>query len=197
MLARAEAQAWVDGHVPDHPLLYSLGWRYETQKGRSSGRASVRFVPPDSIRFDYRGPFGRSGAAVVVGDSVIWSAPEEDAGGLIEAAPVFWAALGIPRYPAAEAAVSGRAAEQARLWRYARGPDTLTYRARTSVPATLEAEMRHAGDRLGFVEVEFAESTGLPAHAIMQFPRAATVVIFTFRAIEQLTSVDPDIWRQP
>lgn len=196
-VSRAEAKAWVDGYAPDHPLLYNLRWRHETQKGGASGRATVRFVPPDSIRFDYRGPFGRSGAAVLVGERVVWSEPQEDAEGFVGVAPLFWVAIGIPQYAAASAQVSGRSDERVQLWRYSNGSDTLTYRTVVGSPATLEAELRHNGARVGLVEVTFADSTGLPERALMRFPRDATVITFTVRAIEPLTSVDPDIWRQP
>lgn len=193
----AEARAWVDGYVPDHPLLYNLRWRHETQKGGASGRATVRFVPPDSIRFDYRGPFGRSGAAVLVGDSVLWSEPQEDAEGFVGVAPLFWAAIGLPRFPATTASVSGRRAARVQVWRYSSASDTLTYRTMAGEPATLDAELRQNGARVGLVKVTFADSTGLPDNALMRFPRDATVITFTVRAIEPLTSVDPDIWRQP
>jgi hypothetical protein len=194
---RAEARAWVDSYVPREPLLYNLRWRHETQKGGASGRATVRFVPPDSIRFDYRGPFGRSGAAVLVGDNVVWSEPQDDAEGFVGVAPLFWAAIGLPRTASATVSVSGLRDDGVQLWRYSGGTDTLTYRARAGQPARLEAELRRNGARVGLVEVTFADSTGMPEGAIMRFPRDATVITFTVRAIEPLTSVDPDIWRQP
>jgi hypothetical protein len=196
-VSRAEADAWVEGYAPDHPLLYTLRWRHETQKGGASGRATVRFVPPDSIRFDYRGPFGRSGAAVLVGEKVVWSEPQEDAEGFVGVAPLFWAAIGIPQYAAASAELTGRRDERVQLWRYSNGTDTLTYRTVVGSPATLEAELRHNGARVGLAEVTFADSTGLPEKALMRFPQDATVITFTVRAIEPLASVDPDIWRQP
>ena len=82
-ISRTEVSAWVDGYVPPRAQRYDLRWTYETQKGKARGRAAVRFVPPDSIRFDYRGPFGRSGAAMVVGERVVWAEPDEEAGGFM------------------------------------------------------------------------------------------------------------------
>jgi len=63
--------------------------------------------------------------------------------------------------------------------------------------ATLDAELRRNGNRVGLAEVTFADSTGLADHALMRFPQDATVITFTVRTIEPLTSVDPGIWRQP
>ena len=73
---------------------------------------AVRIAPPDTLRFDYRGPFGRSGAAVIVADSALWVVPQRDARELLPAAPVFWAALGIPQPPPRDARLSGREAAE-------------------------------------------------------------------------------------
>ena len=85
-MERAQVAQWVDRFQPTRALRYDLRWLYVTQQGQSRGRAAVHFVPPDSARFDYRGPFGRSGAAVVIGDSVLWAQPGDDVGALVEAA---------------------------------------------------------------------------------------------------------------
>ena len=63
-LSRAMLTEWLAPHQPVEPLRYDLRWTYQTQQGSAKGRAAVVFVPPDSVRFDYRAPFGRSGAAV-------------------------------------------------------------------------------------------------------------------------------------
>jgi hypothetical protein len=196
-ISRAEVSAWVDGYAPTQAQLYDLRWTYETQKGKARGRAAVRFVPPDSIRFDYRGPFGRSGAAMVVGERVVWAEPDEDAGGFMALAPLFWMALGVPQDPPSDAVLSGREEGTRRLWRYATGLDTLTYRSVRASPATLAAEMRHGRELLGTGEVELADSTGLPEKATMLFPGSATAIYFTVRAIEPITSVETDFWQRP
>jgi hypothetical protein len=196
-MTHAEVAAWVDSFTPTSPRRYDLRWTFQTQQGSVRGRASVRFAPPDSGRFDYRGPFGRSGAAVIVGDEIQWSRPEGEADQLIQVAPLFWAALGIPRYPSPEASVSGREADQQRAWRYAAAGDTLTYRAVWTDGTTLSAELRQAGDIVGFVEVEFPDSIMRPASAQMVFPPSASAVFFTVEAIDSLAGVDPQIWREP
>jgi hypothetical protein len=157
----------------------------------------MQFVPPDSVRFDYRAPFGRSGAAVIVGDDIIWSRPEEDVDRLIQTAPLFWAALGFPRYPAPDAEVTGSAEGNRYRWRYTVAGDTLTYVVVREPGGTMSVDMRRLGEVLGTVEVEFADSTLQPATARMLFPGSASTVIFTVVAIDTLGTVDPEIWKEP
>src|SRR5205085_2537672 len=59
----ATVREWVSGYQMKTPGRYDLRWTYRTQKGAAKGRASMRIAPPDSLRFDFRGPFGKSGAA--------------------------------------------------------------------------------------------------------------------------------------
>ncbi len=196
-LPHAEVSGWVTSFVPTRALRYSLVWTLRTQQGTARGRAAIHFVPPDSVRFDYRAPFGRSGAAVIVGDNVVWSEPEEDVDQLIQTAPLFWAALGVPRYPAPGATVTGSADGNQYRWRYALGSDTLTYAAIREPGGTLRADLRRWSDVLGTVEVEFADSTLSPATAQMVFPGSASAVTFTVEAIDTLVTVDPSIWKEP
>ncbi|MGD2134656.1 MAG: hypothetical protein PVF27_00780, partial [Gemmatimonadales bacterium] len=149
-----------------------------------------------SLRFDYQGPFGRAGSAVLVGDSIVWSEPEEEVRGLIPVTPLFWAALGVPRPPARHAQVFGQSGPQQAVWRYAAGTDTLTY-VSASVPTTLRAELRRAGEVVGTVEVEFADSLRVPTSSRIVFPGTASVILFSVEAVDTLTAVDPEIWRQP
>lgn len=193
-LALAVAVEWVARHQPERPLRYDLRWMYETQKGQVRGRGAVRMVPPDTLRFDYRAPFGRSGAAVVVGDSVLWSEPEDEIEGLIRIAPLFWAALGVARMPGDAAVITGRARESSRAWRYATGTDTLTYAA---TPGGLRADMRRSGDILGWVDVRLIETTGVPERSTMLFPKAAARFFIDVRGVETLDEIDPEIWKQP
>lgn len=197
-IERDTVTEWVREFHPARPVRIDLRWTYRTQQGTSRGRASVRFVPPDSVRFDYRAPFGKSGAAVIVGDEVVWSRPEDDVGQLIQVAPLFWAALGMPRMPPDGSAISGLVEADIRTWRYAASGDTLTYRARAALPgAGLEAQMRRGGEVVGAVDVLFADSVLQPVSATMVFPGSASTVEFTVVAIEPITAVDPEIWKAP
>jgi len=196
-LSRTEVSEWVAEFVPTQALRYDLRWTYQTQQGSARGRATVHFVPPDSVRFDYRAPFGQSGAAVIVGDDVVWSRPEEGVDRLIQTAPLFWAALGFPRYPAPAATVTGVAEGSQYRWRYTLGGDTLTYVAVREPGGTLRVDMRSMGDVLGTVDAEFADSTLDVATARMLFPGSASSVTFTVDAIDTLGTVDPEIWKEP
>jgi hypothetical protein len=196
-VSRAQVSEWVSSFIPTVALRYDLRWTFQTQQGSVRGRAAVQFVPPDSVRFDYRAPFGQSGAAVIVGDDIIWSRPEEDVDRLIQTAPLFWAALGFPRYPAPAASVTGTAEGNQYRWRYALLGDTLTYAALRQPGGSLQVDMRHMADVLGTVEVAFADSTLQPASARMLFPGSASLVIFTVEAIDTLGSVDSSIWMEP
>ncbi len=196
-LMRATVTEWVEDYVPSHPLRYDLRWTYVTQQGRTRGRAAVRLAPPDSIRFDYRAPFGRSGAAVIIGDDVLWARPEADVEDLIPIAPLFWAALGIPRSPAPGALISGRAEPDQRVWRYTTRERALTYVATAHSSHTLKAEMSYAGRIVGTANVALARETGLPLRASMLFPPTATLFAITVEAIDTVSTVDPAIWKEP
>ncbi len=184
---------WVARHQPAHSRHYDLRWTFETQKGRVRGRGAIRMVPPDTLRFDYRAPFGRSGAAVVVGDSVLWSEPEDEIESLIRIAPLFWAALGVARPPPDGAVVTGRLQEGSRAWRYVIGDDTLTY---AESLRGLLADMRRHGEALGWVETLLSDS-GPPSRSTMLFPKSAARFFIEVRGVEALETVDPDLWKRP
>ncbi len=197
-MSRERATQWAQPFRPDGARRYDLRWTYQTQQGTTRGRAALRFVPPDSVRFDYRAPFGRSGAAVVVGDEILWSRPEEDVDRLIQIAPLFWAAMGIPLDPPADASVLGMQVADVRTWQYAIRGDTLTYQASTVLPgASLRAEMLAGREIVGTADVAFADSALTPVRATMLFPGSASAVYFTVEAIETLNDIDPAIWDEP
>src|SRR5712675_1958548 len=71
----AAVRQWVTPYAPKKPVQYDLHWIFRSARGSVKNRAAVRIAPPDSLRLDFRGPFGKSGAAVVVGDSGVWAKP--------------------------------------------------------------------------------------------------------------------------
>ena len=196
-LSPADVADLVALFVPTEKLRYDLRWTYQTQQGTARGRAAVHFVPPDSVRFDYQAPFGRSGAAVIVGDDIVWSKPEEDVERLIQVAPVFWAALGIPRDAPEGAALTGRVEGDLHQWRYALAGDTLTYAVQRRPGGTFAADLRQFADVVATVSVAYADSLMWPATAQMIFPGSASTVIFSVEAIDTLTTVDESTWREP
>jgi hypothetical protein len=193
----AAASSWVAEFQPAQSARYDLRWTYSTQRGSARGRASVRVAPPDSLRFDYRGPFGRSGAAMVVGDEVIWSQPEEDVEQLIPVAPLFWAALGVARQPPAGAAVLGIETTTQRIWQYVSGGDTLSYVVTGEPPYRLQAEMRSFDAVVGLVDLEYDDSTHVPVEATMSFPQAASIIQLSVENLETVASFGPETWKRP
>jgi hypothetical protein len=187
--------SWVDSLLPGGARRYGVRWTVETQKGQLRGRAAARVVPPDSLRFDYRAPFGRSGAAVVIGDSLRWAKPEER--NPVPPAPLFWAALGIPLRVPPGAVVTGREITGERAWRYAAGEDTLTYVVTTGSGLRLRAMFRRNGDVVGTVVTVFDSASGLPTESTVLFPRSGALFLMTVQEVEDLASVEPDIWEVP
>ncbi len=187
---------WVSNYLPDSARRYELRWRFHTPKGSTAGRAAVRVSPPDSLRFDYRGPLGRSGAAVVVGDSVVWAEPQEETGELMPVAPLFWAGLGLPPGPPANARVFARDGPSGRAWRYVLSGDTLDFVEVGQVPEHLLSQLR-SGRILATAAVRFRPGSRLPIEGEMIFPPEGALFRFTVEAIESVASFDPSIWRRP
>ena len=119
---RAEAAAWASATLPTRQTAVQFRWRYRDERAGYSGRGVARVAPPDSLRFDFRGPLGSSGAAAIVGDSVLWTHPAGQFGPLVRGIPVLWAALGAVQPPAAGTAVFGRQEPGRVLWRFVDGP---------------------------------------------------------------------------
>ena len=144
-------RAWVRGLAPPRATRYDLRWTFQTQLGAVRGQAALRIAPPDSLRFDYRGPFGRSGAAFLVDKEVVWAVPEEEIDRLIQAVPLFWAALGLPRDPPAGTTIFGYESDGSRRWRYAVNGDTLEYYVAMTPPFRFLASMLQRETALGHV----------------------------------------------
>lgn len=189
--------AWLASYRPTGPVRYDLRWRFANQKGSTAGRAAVRIAPPDTLRFDYRGPFGRSGAAVIVADSALWVAPERDTRELLPAAPLFWAALGIPQPPPQESSVSSRGAPGGRVWRYASRADTMDFVEVGPGPERLLTEVRRNGKIVASTEVRFRPAGRAPLEARVRFPQDGSALILTVEGVESVAAFDPSTWRRP
>jgi hypothetical protein len=189
--------AWLASYRPAGPVRYDVRWRFANQKGSTAGRAAVRIAPPDTLRLDYRGPFGRSGAAVIVADSALWAVPERDAPDLIPAAPVFWAALGIPQPPPRDARLSGRGAAQGRVWRYVSEADTMDFVEVGPGPERLLTEVRRGGKIVASTEVRFRPGGRVPLEARARFPEDGSALLLTVEGVENVAAFAPDTWRRP
>ncbi len=186
---------WVAEMTPSRPRLYQIRpWRFQNQQGSAAGRASVRIVPPDSLRFDYRGPFGKSGNAVLVGDSALWMT-SEDFEGLVTYAPLFWTALGMPPVPPDTAALFSLIGDDFRAWRYVLAQDTLDFVLRGSPAVSLLGEIRRQGQVLAQATVELDTITGLVTRSKIDFYNISRFE-FTVQSVDTLASFDPTVWQR-
>ena len=196
-VARDSVAMWVAMLRPQVPLHYDLRWRFENQNGRAAGRAAVRFAPPDTLRFDYRGPFGRSGSALVVGDEAVWAEPEGDFRDLIPVAPILWASLGIAEPVPDGVEVLGREEPTRRAWRYVDGNEEIDFiHQRDTLPRFL-AELRRDGRVVGYANVVLTPPSGPAARADMRFPRDGSRFSFTVERVDTVAAFGPETWRRP
>lgn len=190
-------EAWLRDYRPASRVRYDMRWRFVTQKGSSAGRAAVRIAPPDSARFDYRGPFGKSGAAMILADSAVWAVPEEDTRDLLPAAPLFWAALGAPRLPGRDAALYARGGTGTRAWRYVAGRDTMDFVEIGPGPDGLLTEVRRNGKIVASTEVHFRPGSRVPLEARLRFPQDGSALLLTVEGVENVAGFDANTWRRP
>jgi hypothetical protein len=189
---------WVAAFTPKAPVRYDLRWQFRNDRGAAGGRAAVRVVPPDSLRFDFRGPFGKSGAAVVVGATGVWARPEGDFKDVLQSAPLFWAALGAPLRPPVGAETFGAQSPGRRSWRYAVEADTFDFVDLRNRPVRrLLAEMRRRGRIVGAVDAQFDPAGARVVSARMDFPSAESRFSFSVEAIDSSEKFGPEIWARP
>jgi len=191
---------WARGTLPRAPTLIRFRWRYQDERVKYAGRGSARIAPPDSMRFDYVGPLGLgSGAAVVIGDSVLWADPEKDFRSLVRAIPLLWAAFGMVQPPRVDAVVFGAVdttgVQRRTVWRFAQQEDTLDYVA-SDTARVLEAEWRRRGEVVARSRSQF-DAQGRPASARVDFPEASARFELTVGVVEtgQAAVLAPALWR--
>ncbi len=186
---------WVAEMTPSRSRLYEIRpWRYRNEQASVGGRASIRIVPPDSLRFDYRGPFGKSGNVAVVGDSALWMT-SEDFEGLITYAPLFWTALGIPPVPPNTTPVFSLIGDDFRAWRYILAQDTLDFVLRGWPAVSLLGEIRRQGQVLAQATVKLDPITGLATQSKIDFYNISRFE-FTVQSVDTLASFDSTIWQK-
>jgi len=200
---RDSAVAWTRTTLPRTTSAIRFRWRYQDEDVKYAGRGSARIAPPDSMRFDYAGPLGLgSGAAVVIGDSVLWADPEKNFRSLVPAIPMLWAALGMVRPPAADAGVLGAVLVDSTggrrrvVWRFAQVQDTIEYVATDSAGriTVLEAEWRRRDKRVARSRSSL-DSLQRPASARVDFPSGGARFELTVVAIDTAQVFAPALWR--
>lgn len=203
--SRDSAVAWTHTTLPHGATVIRFRWRYRDGRVRYAGRGTARIAPPDSLRFDYAGPFGLgSGAAVVIGDTVVWADPAANFRSLVPAIPMLWASLGMVRPPGEGAAVFGLmpTAGDARraVWRFVQGggADTLDYVVTSSEGSTaepaLEAEWRRDGAVVARSRTQF-DAQARPASARVDFPEASARFELTVVGVDTAVVIPPALWR--
>ncbi len=192
---RRVVQGWIGEMTPSRSRQYEIRpWRFRNEAGSAAGRAVIRIVPPDSMRFDYRGPFGKSGNVALVGDSALWIA-SDDLQGLVTYAPLFWTALGIPLLPPDTVALFSLVGDGFRAWRYILAQDTLDFVLQGLPAERLLGEIRRQGQVLAQARVEMDTLSGLALKARIDFYNISRFE-FTVQSVDTLVSFDETIWRQ-
>jgi hypothetical protein len=187
------AAAWTRGTLPHRAAAVRFKWRYQDEHLSAAGRGTARIAPPDSLRLDYASALNiRTGAGVVLGDSIAWADPADDFRSLVPAVPLLWAAFGVARPPGPDAGVTGGDIAGSRVWRFVTGADTLSYRW-TAAPRRLEAEWRR-GDRVVARSRTTFDAAERPAAARIDFPDAGARFELTVVGVDSAAVIPPLLW---
>ncbi len=187
---------WTGGIGPTRPVALRFKWRYRDERVSGGGRGTVRMAPPDSVRVDWATSFNiKTGAAVVVGDSLRWADPKDQfSSSVAQALQLVWTALGVVRPPLAGAAVSGARDSARVVWRHAELRDTVDYRLVIAVPRTLEAEWRREGRVMARSRTVLGPA-GLPQSVRIEVPERPARFDLTFVAVDTTATFPPALWR--
>lgn len=190
--------AWVEELQSARPSETRFDARYQEGSGEeASPRGAVVIVPPDSLRFDIRGPLGSAARAVfVVGDSAIWAEPEEEVTDLVPEYDLLWAMVGQARPPKSGDDLQSHATGSTRAWRYVRGADTINYLLTMTPTRSLVAEVHRAGRLIGRVFTTF-DAEGRLARAQLDVPSRPARLTLSFRGHQTPDSVPTSLWERP
>ena len=187
---------WTAGSGPTRPTALRFRWRYRDERRSGGGRGTARLAPPDSLRVDWAAVLGlASGAAVVVGDSLLWADPKENFPTSIPpAVQLAWTALGVIRPPLTTMAVSGGRDSTRTVWRYADGRDTIDFRLQATDPRTLESEWRRDQHVMARSRTVLGPA-GLPQSVRVDVPERPARFELTFVAVDTMATFPPALWR--
>jgi hypothetical protein len=193
-VTREQVGMWVRETVPQGYRLQRFKWQLRDDRGAAGGRGTVRYAAPDSVRLDVAGPFGAGrAAAVVVGDSAVWTDPPDAIARLVPSYPLMWAMFGMARMPPADAALAGSSDSAATAWRYARGTDTISYVRTSGSPRHLMAEVREGPRLIGRVDATLGADER-PVSARLTVPSVPARLDLTFTTSATPPAFTPDLW---
>lgn len=189
---------WVGLSGPSRPTMLRFKWRYRDERVSGAGRGTARVAPPDTVRVDWATTFNiKTGAAVLIGDSLVWADPKQD---FPESPPpavqLIWTALGVMRPPAAAMAVYGGRDSTQTVWRYVDGGgrDTIDFRLQTAGPRTLEAEWRRDRRVMARSRTVLGPE-GLPQSVRVDVPERPARFELTIVAVDTTAEFPAALWR--
>jgi hypothetical protein len=196
-VAASQVAAWVGQTTPRGSTLYRFKWLFRDERSSAGGAGSARLAAPDSLRFDVRGPLGAGAAsAVVVGDTALWTQPEDIISRLVPNHPLMWALFGVARMPEAGSALRGLADGTVTAWQYVRAGDTLSYARSSGTSNRLVTEVRQRGQLLGRAETTLSPD-GRPLSARLIVPSPPARLDITFASSTDTTGFPPRVWHRP
>lgn len=196
-VSAAAVAGWVRATEPAGHTLHRFKWLFRDERSSAGGSGSARLAAPDSLRFDVRGPLGAgAAAAVVVGDSAIWTEPQDVIRKLVPNYPLMWALFGIARLPESGSTLRGYHDGTTAIWQYARGTDTTDYVRSGGETPKLVTEVRQAGKVLGRTETTLSPE-GRPLSARLVVPGVPARLDITFVSSSENAAFPPRTWAPP
>jgi hypothetical protein len=193
----SQVSNWVGQTTPKGYTLYRFKWLFRDERSSAGGSGSARLAAPDSLRFDVRGPLGAgAAAAMVVGDTAIWTEPQDIISRLVPNYPLMWALFGVARLPDEGSDLRGLVDGKVTAWQYVRGGDTLSYARTSGSPDRLVTEVRQHGQLLGRAETTLSPE-GRPLTARLIVPSPPARLDITFASSTDTTGFPPRVWRRP
>lgn len=188
---------WVAATDLEAPIRLRLDWRLQDGRAGGGGTGTIRMVPPDSMRFDFRAPLGSWWAAgVVIGDEPLWAEPAEEVAKLVPNYPLLWGMVGRVRPPAPGDEVALFRDERLAAWRYTASGDTVEYLMELGGERRLVVDVRQQGRRLGRVLTHLGED-GLPLKSRLDIPSVPARLDVTYTQRTPMTSIPDSIWNAP
>ena len=187
--------AWTAPNGPTRRVALRFKWKYRDDRQSGGGRGTLRIAPPDSMRIDWATVFNaKTGAAVVIGDSLRWADPKGDyPSSTSRAIQLVWTALGIVRPPDSLTATYGKSDSTGAVWRYIRDRDTVAFRL-SSAPRTLQGEWRRDGKVMARSRTQLAAG-GLPQGTRVDVPERSARFEITFVAVDSTAQFAATLWR--